>query len=564
MALTKVKGSVWDSADNGLAVNVKDFGAVGDGVADDTASFVGAYNAGFPVFIPKTSASYLLSTWSEYSTTGALTIRSDGATVDINNTATNVIKALHDIDIEGVAFTNCASVVNNLEADVGTVTSIKIRKNKFDGCKLPIAIELPYQSVDISHNEFVDGIDTQIRLGKNDFSLQDGWKRSVIIGNNMRDLVGSGSVDVRGMVVYGREAVISGNVIDGLTGVAGAETHGIYTKVRRAAVVGNTVRNPATGTTVTCINIKGNARAGSGAPQGYTTIVANNTAVCGTTSSGIRLLCDDLLCIGNIVDDPKDDGIGQDAGDFNRVKICNNKIYGTLIASTVGIRQVIDGDMASTHDNEIYNMVTGIRLSSSPAKTAKNLSVTNNQIEGGTTAIAFNASSVITNVKVSENQIGNVTTGIRLDGTAPDDVLITDNKMNTVTNEITWGASSMPTNLDLVQEYRRTTTDATTTSFFTQAIPDNSAHVMKLSTVGMKDDGSDRAMYEKQALLYRDGGGATIQGSVTSIFADVESAGASTWVSTIGVGANDIRAQIVGQAATTVNWSSTVRIKSVI
>jgi len=27
MALTKVKGSVWDSSDNGLAVNVKDFGA---------------------------------------------------------------------------------------------------------------------------------------------------------------------------------------------------------------------------------------------------------------------------------------------------------------------------------------------------------------------------------------------------------------------------------------------------------------------------------------------------------------------------------------------------------
>jgi hypothetical protein len=35
--LTKIKGSVFDSGDNGLAINVKDFGVVGDGSTDDTA-----------------------------------------------------------------------------------------------------------------------------------------------------------------------------------------------------------------------------------------------------------------------------------------------------------------------------------------------------------------------------------------------------------------------------------------------------------------------------------------------------------------------------------------------
>jgi len=42
--LTKVKGSVWDSADNGLAVSVKDFGAVGDG-SDETTKIQAAIDA---------------------------------------------------------------------------------------------------------------------------------------------------------------------------------------------------------------------------------------------------------------------------------------------------------------------------------------------------------------------------------------------------------------------------------------------------------------------------------------------------------------------------------------
>jgi hypothetical protein len=42
-------------------VNVKDFGAVGDGVADDTAAFVAAQNAGRNIFIP--SGEYLIDTF---------------------------------------------------------------------------------------------------------------------------------------------------------------------------------------------------------------------------------------------------------------------------------------------------------------------------------------------------------------------------------------------------------------------------------------------------------------------------------------------------------------------
>ena len=65
MALTKCKGSVWESADNNLAINVKDapYNAKGDGTTDDTAAIQAAYAAaktsGDNVRIP--SGTYLLS-----------------------------------------------------------------------------------------------------------------------------------------------------------------------------------------------------------------------------------------------------------------------------------------------------------------------------------------------------------------------------------------------------------------------------------------------------------------------------------------------------------------------
>lgn len=60
MSLTKVKGSVWDSEDNDLGVNVKDYGAVGDGIVNDTAAIQAALDSGADtVFVPP--GTYLVS-----------------------------------------------------------------------------------------------------------------------------------------------------------------------------------------------------------------------------------------------------------------------------------------------------------------------------------------------------------------------------------------------------------------------------------------------------------------------------------------------------------------------
>ena len=54
----------------------------------------------------------------------------------------------------------------------------------------------------------------------------------------------------------------------------------------------------------------------------------------------------------------------------------------------------------------------------------------------------------------------------------------------------------------------------------------------------MKDDGSDRALYHKKGLIYRDGAGATTQGSIVDIITPIESNAA--WDIGIVPSSNDV------------------------
>lgn len=62
MALTKAKGVVWNSNDNDLIGNVRDYGAVGDGVTDDTAAVNSCISQTGGAYFP--SGTYLLSSLS--------------------------------------------------------------------------------------------------------------------------------------------------------------------------------------------------------------------------------------------------------------------------------------------------------------------------------------------------------------------------------------------------------------------------------------------------------------------------------------------------------------------
>lgn len=105
------------------------------------------------------------------------------------------------------------------------------------------------------------------------------------------------------------------------------------------------------------------------------------------------------------------------------------------------------------------------------------------------------------------------------------------------------------------------TTDATQTHVFTLALPDTSDTWIEAEIAGRDTAGVERALYGKIALVYREGGGATLQGAVQDIHADVEtSAGLDA---TITVSANDVRVSVTGLAATTINWVATIKYQTV-
>jgi len=100
------------------------------------------------------------------------------------------------------------------------------------------------------------------------------------------------------------------------------------------------------------------------------------------------------------------------------------------------------------------------------------------------------------------------------------------------------------------------TTDATQTTIDSFTLDDEETYMVQISVVGTKDDGSDRAGAILSALLYRDGGSATIQGVVQSM---LEVYSDSNWSIDITVSGNDVRASVTGLAATTINWKCSMQ-----
>jgi len=100
------------------------------------------------------------------------------------------------------------------------------------------------------------------------------------------------------------------------------------------------------------------------------------------------------------------------------------------------------------------------------------------------------------------------------------------------------------------------TTNATPGNVWTKTLADNTLYKVRVSVIARDQAGTERALYEREVLVYRQGAGAaTIEGSVSGPVT-VESNAALDC--DLVVAGNDVKAQVTGLAATTIDWKAVV------
>ena len=540
-------------------ITPEDFGAVGNGSADDTAPFLNALIAAQGKVLKLTGGKiYFLQTWTAYDAALAVTIQGNGATILGPVTPVNFITPAANVNIDSVTFDRWTAVLKRLKAQGGTITQFFFTRNKVLNCtNANIDIECPISNYWITDNLFKDSTGGYaIKIGQNTYADQDDYYEGVVSRNNFFNLSASGSTSCAAMLIYGREVTIEGNIINGVQGASG-EAWGIYTKIRFATIRGNIIRNifSTSSPDIVGINVKGTPRSLTTSPQGYNVICSGNqifnVGVSTLTGSCIRIQTDDVLCTDNLCEDPGLAGIATDdsAGSFDQI-IANNKIWFSSNASKIGIDVSCNGARIAVRGNDVRNAGIGVRVYPIGGSLTSAV-IENNTLNSVSAGVSLNSLNDITRLRIANNVVDGGSIGVLNNGGAGviSGLQILDNDMARCSSLFTGDFAVKY----LRQESSLTTADATVTAAFLINLEDETSHIVEAQIVGKKSDTSDRAMYWKRALVYRNGGGATIQGSAQSVTADVESNAA--WNAAVAVGANLVDAEVTGVAATTIDWT---------
>ena len=197
---------------NNLPVNVKTFGAVGDGSTSDTVAITAAINSGESLYVP--DGTFYIPNWSTITRSTPLKMQGTGTIKGLNK-ADTFVNCLSDVTITGVRFEKFAFLFFNAFGESGTVDRFSLDNVTVKDCGGGISLERPVNSFSIQNCVF-DTITANkpVRVGKNDLSAQDTWKNFTITGNTFRNISTVSGTDCNVLLIYGRNAAISNNTFE--------------------------------------------------------------------------------------------------------------------------------------------------------------------------------------------------------------------------------------------------------------------------------------------------------------------------------------------------------------
>jgi hypothetical protein len=394
----------------------EDFGAVGDGVADDTVAVRDAMDAAVANGLPlrlRMGATYLLSTWTVYTPAGRLSLMGEtisGATgnTTLRGPASTVVclSPSTNFEIKNVVFDRWTSAVSRSEVESGSFDYVVVEKCRFTNCTSNvIAIQKAIANYRIIDNEFENSTGTVgstaygILIGANTYANQDTWQEGWISRNRFKTMSATGTRSLAAVLAYGRRLTVSDNKIDNLAQSGTGEAWGIYTKSRYSQVYGNFVNNvTAAGSSDNVgINIKGTTRAVTSSPQGFSVAVwgnqVSNVGVVASSGAGIRAQTDDVLVTGNLVENCRTALVSDESAAYRNVRIQSNLVrYASVVAGTVGVLLEGAGTNVVADGNTVMNAATGTILRTGPTtSTMQDGQVINNIYNGCDNGIIFDA-----------------------------------------------------------------------------------------------------------------------------------------------------------------------------
>lgn len=426
-------------------VTPEDFGAVGNGVNNDTAAWQAAAATGFEIRCPS-EKSYMVSqqitllsgTLVNLSTSSITQMTDQTPIFNIENkTGITIINGVFNGKAEA-SYVNSSS--SNAVAIIATnATNVVVENNSFNGFYYsPLKCLVGGMNIRFNNNNVV-GIPLVLAADPNRrnttgvtiIGTNTQIKGNSITGTASGIIVGEGSVN----------AIVSENIIYSMV-----NEHGIYadTGIRRLAITNNIIFGTGTfgngikvqfydafGVQPSATNISDNVLFNTGTDG----ILVNNTTA-GTPT--IRLV--GLVISDNVIIDSGANGLNvrftEDAtvngntvincysagiqyGASQRIKIHDNKVRG---AGTSGIRDVVSlSDFVSIKDNEIYNVATrnlaGDEFGILQALNSTNVDVEGNRISDQNSNMQYGVflqPATNANVKLSGNRATGATdTGIR-------------------------------------------------------------------------------------------------------------------------------------------------------
>lgn len=378
-------------------VSVKDFGAVGDGVTDDTAAIQAAINAaaGKLLFVPK--GTYLLN--SDVTITNELLLFGDGS-ANSQFTGAGKFSLGASLQVENIGFLGTSEHIEIATNAVGATTFGYIRVDKClfnNSTTFSVVTEGTNRDVFIEEVTVLNSVFNGGGAGSGAIDIRAGYRIANIHNNIIEDYnSGGGCGAIRlGQLTTNTEtncySHITSNYIDDISSVGGTgSTYGIQVIKGVMNIIGNTIRNLINDDKDDCEGIYasgfssrviGNTLVDAGAGEAQITIKGSSKCnVIGNyvfqtsgrnRAPGISIQnSSGSICQGNIVINPYKRGIWID---------------GTSIPSDV----LIDGNFIQNVENDgtgytFLGVTAGIYL----AQTGDQVRITNNQIKNVTDSVS--------------------------------------------------------------------------------------------------------------------------------------------------------------------------------